>query len=437
MIKYPRHIAFSVLSALLAGCGVADWHGSNRSILPSDASAKVQGTVNYRVLYTFRGGNDGKEPYSAPIAVGGLLYGTTGGGGGNSCNGYGCGTVYSLDTAGNEHLIYRFVNGGNDGAGPLGGLVYYRGWFYDTTVSGGDGTRCGGSGCGTVLAVSGSGQERVLYRFPGGAGGAFPYDGLVALSGVFYGMTSQGGNSVYCFTDQCGTVFKITSAGKESILHRFTGAPDGFGPMGTLVALQGGSLFGTTEFGGAGGCCGTVFSIMATGAERVIYRFKPGYIDGESPAGTLTYVRGVLYGTTQNGGNTFQGQYSRCGYDGCGTVFSVTQTGTESIVYRFQGNADGSSPLGTLVWDGSKFYGTTPGGGVVTQKCPQGCGTVFSVTPSGVEQVLYRFQDGSDGGYPGKTLTMLNGTLYGVTTEGGGPGCGRTGCGTVFALKPP
>lgn len=388
----------------------------------------------YHILYHFRGGKDGRTPYAGLIVVKGVLYGTTVNGG-SGCGGYGCGTVYSVDSTGNEHVIYRF-KGGNDGAGPYGGLVFKRGWLYGTTVQGGGTTQCLGTSCGTVFAVDpfGGKRERVLYRFPGGATGAILYAGLAKLDGVLYGMTLWGGNSAKCasaYLDRCGTVFAINTGGAEQVLHKFKGPPDGFLPFGPLLAHRG-ILFGMTSQGGAGNCCGTVFSITPTGSEHVIYRFKNlGYVDGVTPQGGLIEVRGKLFGTTPIGGYTSAGP---CGYDGCGTVFAVTQAGAEHLVYRFKGGSDGASPVGTLIWDGSKFYGTTGEGGAVGTACPQGCGTVFSLTRSGQEQVLYRFQGGSDGRIPGASLVLLNGTLYGVTEQGGGKGCAGNGCGTVFAL---
>ncbi|MGA8325772.1 MAG: hypothetical protein WB757_06785 [Candidatus Cybelea sp.] len=52
----------------------------------------------------------------------------------------------------------------------------------------------------------------------------------------------------------------------------------------------------------------------------------------------------------------------------------------------------------------------------------RGDGTVFSVTPSGIEAVLYSFSGGSDGKNPESGLIDVNGTLYGTTPYGGGSG---------------
>jgi uncharacterized repeat protein (TIGR03803 family) len=119
----------------------------------------------------------------------------------------------------------------------------------------------------------------------------------------------------------------------------------------------------------------------------VIYRFKGG-TDGANPLSTLLNVGGTLYGTTSKGGP------SGCNSWGCGTVYSVTQGGTERAVYAFQGRRDGRNPRSIPTNVGGTLYGTTPLGG-------HGAGTVYSVTTAGVETVIYKFRKlGSDGNYP-------------------------------------
>jgi hypothetical protein len=104
-------------------------------------------------LHNFDGGSDGANPYSGLINVGGLLYGTTDTGGGSGCNGEGCGTVYSITTAGAEAIVYAF-KGGNDGIGPQAGLLDVGGTLYGTTVGGGGQVDCfAGGSCGTVFKV--------------------------------------------------------------------------------------------------------------------------------------------------------------------------------------------------------------------------------------------------------------------------------------------
>jgi uncharacterized repeat protein (TIGR03803 family) len=83
---------------------------------------------------------------------------------------------------------------------------------------------------------------------------------------------------------------------------------------------------------------------------------------------------------------------------GCGAVFSLNAKGALKVIYAFEGGADGNEPTSPLLEIGGVFYGVTAKGG--TGCAGAGCGTVFSVTPDGVETVLYRFPGGSDGANP-------------------------------------
>jgi uncharacterized repeat protein (TIGR03803 family) len=202
----------------------------------------------------------------------------------------------------------------------------------------------------------------------------------------------------------------------------------------------GGTLYGTTQTGGGTGCeggvgCGTVFKVTPKGVESVLYSFQGGS-DGALPLGDLINVLGTLYGTTYGGGATGTG----CANGGCGTVFKVTLKGVESVLHSFQGGSDGANPNAGLVNVGGTLYGTTTQGGDGTGAgCADGgCGTVFNVTPKGVESVLQSFAGGSDGASPSGDLINVLGTLYGTTNKGGGTGCGGPGfgCGTVFKVTP-
>lgn len=435
------HRFLFVALLVLTGCVNAIESGGSGA-LPLQPAFGSPAASGYRVLYRFRGGaDDGSLPFAGLMSISGVLYGTTtvGGGHGRRCFTGSCGTVFAIDTSGrHERLIYRF-KGGMDGAYPYSRLIYHDGLLYGTTTQGGVGNCVIGiRTCGTVFSLTTVGQERVLYRFPGGNGGGIPNAGVTWISGVLYGTTLFGGQGTPC-AHECGTVFAVApKSGTGRVLHHFKGGRDGFLPSGALLAASG-ALFGTAQSGGQGwpgglGCCGIVFSIATSGVERVLYPFTNDMSGsgGGAPSGSLIEVRGVLYGTTSGGGSI------GCG---CGVVFAVTQTGAERLIYRFLGGVGGGFPQGALIWDGSRFYGTTEYGGMVTKSCTQGCGTVFSLTRSGKYEVLHRFRSGTDGSIPANDLFLLNGTLYGVTEFGGGQSCGDggnpPGCGTVFALRLP
>ncbi len=373
----------------------------------------------YELLYSFKGGTDGEYPRGGLVRIGGLLYGlTTGSGCGSSCAPGTAGTVYSMSNSGSEHVIYSF-KGAPDAYNPTVALLDLNGTLYGTTPVG------GAYGYGTVFAVTASGSEHVLYSFKSGSDGAGPFASVVAVNGVLYGTTFNGGGSG-CNIG-CGTIFRVSTSGKERVLHSFKGYPhDGARPLGSLVAVSG-RLYGTTWIGGGGECnmgCGTVFEVSTSGKERVLHSFK-GAPDGENPGGGLVSVNGTLYGTTVNGGTS-----EACPqFGGCGTFFAMSASVRERVLYSFKGGRNSAEPNGGLVPFNGLLYGTAEGG----DKCaPSGrCGTIFDISVSGEERVLYRFKGSPDGANPGWPLIAVKGTLYGSTAEGG-----ANGDGTAFALTP-
>jgi uncharacterized repeat protein (TIGR03803 family) len=314
----------------------------------------------------------------------------------------------------NEVVIHTFT-GGTDGANPYAGLVLdSRGNLYGTTVNGGGSTSCSG-GCGTVFKVTSSGKESILYSFAGGTDGANPYGGLIRdARGNLYGTTVYGGSYV-------GTVFEVTAGGAETLLHVFGSSSTGDGsvPFAGLLADPKGNLYGTTFSGGSqcttGGGCGTVFQVAPAGIETVLYSFAGG-TDGSFPFCSLAWdTDGNLYGTTVFGGTYDQG-----------AVFRVSLSGTETVLYSFTGGDDGGQPAAGLVRDPKgNLFGTTQKGGAF------GNGTVFRITPTGLERVYYSFQGGADGELPSSPLILdSKGNLYGTTYQGGAPGFG-----TVFQIS--
>jgi uncharacterized repeat protein (TIGR03803 family) len=210
-----------------------------------------------------------------------------------------------------------------------------------------------------VFQVTPALTETVLYSFAGGTDASFPFCALVRTEkGDFYGTTVFGG----AFNE--GTVFKLDSSGVETVLYSFSGGTDGGLPVAGLVLDQAGNLYGTSSKGGASGN-GTVFRIRPSGEEKILYSFQGG-TDGSLPSAALILdPKGNLFGTTDLGGAS-----------GYGTVFKISSSGEERILYSFKGGADGASPTAPLVRDASgSLYGTTFAGGT------SGFGTVFKVTP--------------------------------------------------------
>ena len=261
------------------------------------------------VLHHFHFGTDGAAPYGRLISdAAGNLYGTTQFRGiyGGQCGAFGCGTVFKIDPSGKETVLHSFRS--KDGAWPLSGLIGdAQGNLYGTTELGGDLTGgCGTLGCGVVFKIDRSGHETVLYSFTGGADGSQSAGSLVRdAAGNMYGTTGLGGDLTCNAPSGCGVVFKIDSSGHETVLHSFQGQPsDGWDPIAGLVRDSAGNFYGTTYRGGTYGF-GTVFKVDTTGKETVLYSFTGGS-DGSAPyAGLIRDSSNNLYGTTVGGGQGF------------------------------------------------------------------------------------------------------------------------------------
>jgi uncharacterized repeat protein (TIGR03803 family)/YVTN family beta-propeller protein len=365
---------------------------------------------SYAVLYSFTN-YDGHFPMAGLINVNGTLYGTTTTGGPFSgCGGSGCGTVFAITPSGTETVLHNFGGGSADGANPNAGLLNFNGTLYGTTSSG------GANGDGTIFTITPSGAEAVVYSFKGGStDGASPNGALLNINDLFWGTTTAGG------ANGDGTVFTYDIDGTETVWHSFNGGPaDGANPnAGLNFGTTLGTLYGTTTNGGANGD-GTVFKIeLAHGLQTVIYSFKGGPADGAHPhAGLLQPKESNLYGTTTSGGAT-----------GNGTVFKITKFGAETVLHSFGQSGDGALPYASLINVRGTLYGTTILGGASGSN---DLGTVFAITTSGTETVLHTFVGSpNDGQLPYAALINVNGTLYGTTSQGG-----PRGWGTVFSLTP-
>jgi len=312
-----------------------------------------------------------------------------------------------------------------------------------------------GLSCSLMSILAACGDDRYSgpssAEIPGGdsstADGSGPSGVIQDRDGNLYGTTVNGGHY------NQGAVFRITPAGTEKVLYSFAGGPtDGAQPNGGLIQGSDGNFYGTTNNGGTGVCpraqplsgnggqspCGIVFMVTPGGTETVLYFFQ-GTADGGEPNGGLVLGRdGNFYGTTVSGGlaNAY------CGTDGCGVVFKVTPAGAETVIYEFGDHSDdGTIPSNLVQGTDGNFYGTTSLGGQPDE------GTVFSVTPTGTELLLYSFSGRNDGEEPAAPLALgSDGNFYGTTNSGGTStnnavvSCldgGLTGgCGTVFKVTP-
>lgn len=318
------------------------------------------------VLYKFGGYPDGLHPNGLIRSKSGTLYGTTYWGGSGAS-----GDVFKLARDGHKTLLYAFT-GGSDGRDPNAGVVEDKaGNLYGTTIGG------GAHRMGVVFKLTKSAgyAETVLHSFGSSAtDGVQPDAGLMMDSaGNLYGTTIVGGTGNCPDTGGCGTVYKITPDGTETVLYNFQGGSDGRYPYAGVTQDSNGNFYGTAFTGGARDK-GVVFKLAPDGIETVLYSFAGGS-DGANPyAGVTRDGAGNLYGTTEYGGSKKKG-----------TVFKLAPDGTETMLHTFAGGSDGSYPQAGVIADqAGNLYGTTQYGGTGTCNplLPPGCGIVFEIENS-------------------------------------------------------
>ncbi|MEO8663008.1 MAG: choice-of-anchor tandem repeat GloVer-containing protein [Bryobacteraceae bacterium] len=330
----------------------------------------------HTVLYSFRGGVDGGEPYKGvTLDSAGNLYGTAGVGGlyVGPCVDTGCGVVFKLAKSGTTwtyQLVHSFT-GGRDGFGPGSGVtVDAQGAVYGTTPTGGR------LGFGIVyqlkLDSSGTWKERLIHTFTGGADGLGGSAGRLILtaSGGLLGVCTSGG------AQGAGNLYQLapTPAGEWTLttLYSFQGGTGAGFPYGAVVADANGNLYGTTYYAGANNL-GSIYRLSRSNGvwtQTALYSFQGG-LDGNGPISTLVAATdGNLYGTTSEGG-------AGCS---CGTIFKIALDGSTpayNVVYRFSGAPDGAFIYNGMARDaaGTTLYGASVHGGTFNE------GAVFRFTP--------------------------------------------------------
>ena len=311
------------------------------------------------------------------------------------------GVVYKLDTTGHYTVLHSFT-GGADGGYPFAGVIRdSAGNLYGTTTQGGY------AGSGVVYKLDTAGHETVLYTFNGTADGGNPSAGVIRDSaGNLYG-TALGGPAGW------GVVYKLDITGQETVLYSFTGGADGGFPEAGVIRDSAGNLYGTTAAGGTVNQ-GVAYKLDTTGQETVLYSFTGGADWGTPQAGVLRDSAGNLYGTTTGGGTANQG-----------VVYKLDTTGSETVLYTFTGGGDGGQPFAGVIRDSAgNLYGTTYSGGTANQ------GVMYKLDTTGHETV-YRFTGGADGGLPFAGVIGSAGNLYGTAAAGG-----KYSRGVVFTIRP-
>ncbi len=390
----------------------------------------IRSTTQEANLHSFSGNGGLTNSQDGAQIEAGLIQGSDGNLYGTAYQGgqYNMGAVIRITTGGTESVFYSFsgtsgVVGVTDGTNPAAGLIEdSHGNFYGTTQYG------GAYGEGTVFKITSAGVETVLHSFGpfGSSDGAYPSAALVlGKDGNYYGTTKSGG------ANGVGTVFRISTAGAESVIYSFSGdqgisgSTDAAEPYSPLLLGSDGNFYGTTAYGGTYDQ-GSVFRITTAGAESVIYSFSGNGGSHDSTDGALPYA-----GLIQASDGNFYGVTEFGGLHSEGTVFRISAAGAYAELYSFSGgpigihgSTDAAQPVSALIQgsDGN-FYGTSFRGGSVDS------GTVFKISTAGVESVLYSFtgsiegtggtSGSTDGGGPEGMILGSNGTFYGTTEYGG------------------
>jgi uncharacterized repeat protein (TIGR03803 family) len=401
-------LARDVFTVLIAAAGLAAC-GNNVQTLPVGQATAIShvrpSDRTERVVYSFRGKPDGWNPFGSLTADNdGTIYGTTFGGGS-----VGFGTVFALKPSHpgySERVIYNFL-GNPDGSGPFAGVTLDgNGSLYGTT-------QLGGEGVGTVFKLTPSSSsgytESILHQFrPGPYGdGVYPYAPLIFdKGGELWGATLGGG---YC----CGVLFKVTPSGSgsgESGVWGFENS-DGNSPYGGLVLdTRREMLYGTTE-SGLNAPNGTVYEFPPArgGFPTTIHTFSG--LDGANPRSAMILdAKGALYGTTVGGGAYNSGVVFR--------LARHNHLWTESVLYSFTGYSDGASPYGSpLLGRRGIIYGTTKDGGAYGQGVVY---ALKPSSTGYTDQTVYNFGGKPDGSSPISGLILgKKGSLLGTTAYGG------------------
>lgn len=288
----------------------------------------------------------------------------------------------------------------------------------------------------------------LLHAFSAPPDGNSPTQDLVQSNtgSLIYGTTYGGGKAPGDCAKGCGTIYTIDPAsGKEDVVWDFRGAsanpPDGAIPEAGLTAFTGG-FFGTTFYGGekSASCytargCGTVYEITITPSssssvsEKVVYAFKGGGADGANPLGGLRIINGVIWGTTEYGGQYGFGSVFIMPTPSASGAVQRRQAVQDQVVYSFRGPyaspPDGAYPNGNLAQDtNGDVVGVTLQGG------NENVGTIFEITKSESAKVLYSFNQ-DDGDFPVGLERANSGVFYGAASS---DGANRRG--SIFAFNP-
>ena len=269
----------------------------------------------------------------------------------------------------------------------------------------------------------------VLHTFSGAPDGAWPGSLTMDAAGNFYGITSAGGGGGHCSYYGCGTAFKLTHKNSSwvlSTLYKFSGGTEAASPTWLTIGPDG-ALYGTSQDGGNGSGIGTIFRLNppATPCHAVSCPWTERVLYRFSGwDGALPVF--IMF----DGAGNMYGVTSSAGPNNHGTVFEMTRSGstwTLTTLFGFSGQSDGGGPTAGLILDhNGNLYGTTAYGGYWSTDWVGG-GVIFQLTHSDsgwAETVLYTFGNGSpDALQPGPLTADRNGNFYAGSWAGGDGDC--------------
>ena len=266
-------------------------------------------------------------------------------------------------------VLDNFLVGGPGPQWPGGALAQGRdGNLYGWSYAGGT------NNTGSLWNTDAAANIATIFSFAAGTGNDCQSGLTLGVDGNFYG-------SAFAGCAGAGYVFKVTPTGTFTVLHTFTGTPDGDSP-GILTQYTDGNFYGVTSKGGANNF-GSVFKITPAGVLTTIYSFN-GVNNFSNPA----------YGLTVGNDGNFYG--TQVGGDGLGSVFKITPAGKLTVLHNFTGNPDGAAPTsGVILGKDGNFYGVTQFGGVFSDGRVDE-GTFFKMTPAGQVTILHSFNPATD-----------------------------------------
>jgi uncharacterized repeat protein (TIGR03803 family) len=228
--------------------------------------------------------------------------------------------------------------------------------------------------CSAAVTASFAQTFSVLANFDGENGSHSAARLVQGIDGDFYGTTDFGGSG-------CGTVFKVTSAGRLTTLATFP--VDCVDTISGLAQDTQGSFYGTTHYGGLN-YAGTIFKITPDGPPKQLYSFchyVPQCTDGEYPGALVQGSDGGFYGTTF-GGDAY-------GWPNLGSIYKITPSGQLMTVYSFTDQSGSFYPnYGLVEGTDGNFYGTTF---YAWGQHGLAAGAIFQVTPGGTLTNLHFF----------------------------------------------